>query len=91
MESSELLVVARQRDVSSSGVSWGAVIAGAFVAAALSLIMLALGAGFGLSAVSPWSNVGASGEAFDSQRGRLLLGQAEFRQEEKQNQKLVMD
>ena len=60
MESSELLVVAGQRDISSSGVSWGAVIAGAFVAAALSLIMLALGAGFGLSAVSPWSNVGAS-------------------------------
>jgi hypothetical protein len=47
-------------DVHSAGVSWGAVIGGAFVTAALSLIMLALGAGFGLSAVSPWSNVGAS-------------------------------
>lgn len=47
-------------DVNSSGVSWGAVIGGAFVAAALSLILLALGAGFGLSAVSPWSNVGAT-------------------------------
>src|SRR5437667_6288909 len=44
----------------SSGVSWAAVIAGAFVSAALSLILLALGAGFGLSAVSPWSNIGAS-------------------------------
>jgi hypothetical protein len=60
MENSETLIVARHRDLSSSGVSWGAVIAGAFVAAALSLIMLALGAGFGLSAISPWSNVGAS-------------------------------
>jgi hypothetical protein len=39
-------------------VSWGAVIGGAFVAAALYLILLALGAGFGLSAVSPWSDVG---------------------------------
>ena len=57
MENSELLLVARQRDISSSGVSWGAVIAGAVVAAALSLIMLALGAGLGLSAVSPWSNI----------------------------------
>lgn len=47
-------------EVHSPGVAWGAVIGGAFVAAALSLIMLALGAGFGLSAVSPWSNVGAS-------------------------------
>jgi hypothetical protein len=60
MESSESMVFARQKEISSSGVSWGAVIAGAFVAAALSLIMLALGAGFGLSEVSPWSNVGAS-------------------------------
>jgi hypothetical protein len=38
------------------GVSWPAVIAGAFVAAALSLILLALGAGAGLSSLSPWSN-----------------------------------
>jgi hypothetical protein len=44
----------------SSGVSWGAVIAGAFAAAALYLILLALGAGFELSAASPWSNAGAS-------------------------------
>jgi hypothetical protein len=44
----------------ASGVSWPAVIAGAFVAAALSLILLALGAGLGLSSVSLWSNAGAS-------------------------------
>jgi hypothetical protein len=49
MESTESMLVARQKDVSSSGVSWGGVIAGAVVAAALALIMLALGAGFGLS------------------------------------------
>src|SRR5580704_7201276 len=48
------------KEAHSSGVSWGAVIGGAFVAAAVYLILLALGAGFGLSAVSPWSNVGAS-------------------------------
>jgi hypothetical protein len=55
-----------QRDALSAGVSWGAVIGGAFVAAALSLIMLALGAGLGLSAVSPWSGVGASASAVGS-------------------------
>lgn len=44
----------------SSGVSWAAVIAGAVGAAALSLILIALGTGFGLSATSPWSNMGAS-------------------------------
>jgi hypothetical protein len=43
-----------------SGVSWGAVVGGAFVAAAFYLILLALGAGFELSNVSPWSNVGPS-------------------------------
>ncbi len=44
----------------ASGVSWAAVIGGAFVAASLSLILLALGTGLGLSSVSPWSNAGAS-------------------------------
>src|SRR5450631_4914901 len=44
----------------SSGVSWAAVIGGAFVTAALSLILLALGTGLGFSSVSLWSNVGAS-------------------------------
>src|ERR1700681_1463640 len=47
----------------SSGVSWPAVIAGAFVAAALSLILLALGTGIGLSAISPWEGTGASASA----------------------------
>lgn len=46
------------------GVAWAAVIGGAFVAAAISLIMLALGAGFGLSAVSPWSNNGSLARDF---------------------------
>ena len=52
-----------ESDEHSSGVSWGAVVGGAFVAASISLIMLALGAGFGLAAVSPWSNTGASSSA----------------------------
>jgi hypothetical protein len=50
-------------DAHISGVSWGAVIAGAVVAAALSLSLLALGTGIGLSSVSPWANVGASASA----------------------------
>ncbi|HEY1756018.1 MAG TPA: hypothetical protein VGG72_11520 [Bryobacteraceae bacterium] len=53
----------RNAEASSSGVAWGAVIGGAFVAAALYFILLALGAGLGLSAVSPWSNSGASPSA----------------------------
>ena len=42
-------------DGNTSGVSWGAVFAGAVAAAALSLILIILGGGLGLSAVSPWS------------------------------------
>jgi hypothetical protein len=49
-----------RNEAHSAGVSWAAVIAGAFVAAAMSLILLALGTGLGLSSVSLWSNVGAS-------------------------------
>lgn len=44
----------------SSGVSWGSVFAGAFAAGALSLIIMALGAGMGLSSLSPWPNAGMS-------------------------------
>jgi hypothetical protein len=47
----------------SSGVSWAAVIAGAFVSAALAVILLSLGTGLGLSSVSPWSGAGASAAA----------------------------
>lgn len=39
----------------ASGVSWGAIFAGAAAAAALSFILLILGVGLGLSSVSPYS------------------------------------
>jgi hypothetical protein len=52
-----------RNEAHSSGVSWGAVIGGAFVAAAFYLILLALGAGLGLSALSPWSSVGVPAAA----------------------------
>ena len=58
--------LAPNREAHSSGVSWGAVIGGSFVAAASYLILLALGAGFGLSAISPWSNSGTSASAVGS-------------------------
>ena len=45
---------------SKSAVSWGAIVAGAVVAAAVSLILLALASGLGLASVSPWPNSGAS-------------------------------
>src|ERR1035438_8520285 len=47
-------------EANSSGVSWAAVIGGGFVTAAMSLILLALGTGLGLSSVSFWSDAGVS-------------------------------
>lgn len=47
-----------------SGTSWGAILGGAFVIAAISLLLLAIGAGFGLSTVSPWPGVGVSATTF---------------------------
>jgi hypothetical protein len=61
---------AGHNEAHSSGVSWAAVFAGAFVAAALSLILLALGSGIGLSSISPWAGVGASATAVG--RGAIL-------------------
>ncbi len=52
--------IAARSEAFSSGVSWPAVIGGAFVAAALGLILLTLGTGLGFSSVSPWSNAGAT-------------------------------
>jgi hypothetical protein len=47
-----------------SAVSWASIIAGAFVAAAVSLVLLALGSGLGFAAVSPWPDRGVSPSTF---------------------------
>jgi hypothetical protein len=47
-------------DASASAVAWPAILGGAFVAAAATLILMALGAGLGLSTLSPWPSLGAS-------------------------------
>ena len=45
-------------------VSWSAVFAGAVAAAAFGLILLTLGAGLGLAALSPWRSASASAAKF---------------------------
>src|SRR4249920_3682647 len=47
----------------NGAVSWGAVIAGAVGAAALSLVLFLLGTGLGLAVVSPWASERISGTA----------------------------
>ena len=54
-------------------VSWAAVAAGAITAAALTLVLLAFGAGMGFSAVSPWSNSGISAGTFEIGTGLYLI------------------
>jgi hypothetical protein len=49
---------------SKSAASWAAIIAGAVVAVAASLILLTLGAGLGFAAVSPWADHGVSATTF---------------------------
>lgn len=56
----ELAASPSQRESLASGVSWAAVIAGAFVTAALSLALLTLGTGIGFSEASPWTTAGAT-------------------------------
>lgn len=52
------------RAASTSGVSWGAIFAGAAGAAALSLVLFLLGTGLGMSSVSPWSGEGIGATTF---------------------------
>lgn len=47
-----------------SAASWPAIIAGAFVAASASLILLSLGSGLGFASISPWPNRGVSATTF---------------------------
>jgi hypothetical protein len=64
-------------ETNASGISWAAVIGGAFAAAALALILLMLGVGLGLSVISPSSPAGAWSAAIGAATiGWLILTQA---------------
>jgi hypothetical protein len=47
-----------------SAASWPAIIAGAFVAASATLILITLGSGIGLASISPWHNHGVTVTTF---------------------------
>ena len=51
-------------ELPSSAVNWAPIVAGAFAASTLTLILMLLGSGLGLTMVSPWSNEGASVTTF---------------------------
>ena len=54
--------VADMGETPTSAVSWPAIVAGGFTAASLSVVLFTLGAGIGLSVVSPWSDRGISSD-----------------------------
>ncbi len=56
-----------------SGISWGSIAAGAVTAAGVSLALLGLGVGLGLSAVSPWTDSGVSATTFKVAAGVYLV------------------
>jgi len=58
---------------SARNVEWGAILAGASIATALGLILLAFGAALGLSVVSPYEGEGLSPVAFATAAGLYLL------------------
>jgi len=58
---------------SVSGVSWGAIAAGAVASLALTLVLIAFGTGLGLSMVSPWSGSGVSATTFKITTGIYLI------------------
>jgi hypothetical protein len=59
-------VAARTETAGVSFVDWGAVFAGAVLAAALSFVLLTFGTAIGLSATSPWPNSGLSAKVLAS-------------------------
>ena len=62
--------LAVSNDKGRSAVSWAAIAAGAVVAASTSLLLVALGGGFGLASLSPWTHTGASVATFTAQTTR---------------------
>ena len=56
--------------------SWGAVIAGAISTSAMTLLLVALGVGLGLSVVSPWGDRGVSASTFSTGAGLFMIAVA---------------
>jgi hypothetical protein len=56
-------VMTPHADSSRSAVSWPAILAGGFVASAVSLILFALGSGLGLASISAWPGHGATAKS----------------------------
>jgi hypothetical protein len=61
-----LSVASTSLEPSTSAVAWPAIFAGAAVSSSVSLVLVLLGAGFGLASISPWPGSGASITTFSA-------------------------
>jgi hypothetical protein len=79
LRAADVSIIAGETDLiepiapTDSAINWAAVAAGAFAAAALTLLLMAFGAGMGFSAVSPWANSGVSATTFSVGTGLYLI------------------
>ena len=69
----EVVGGARTVEATSSAVSWAAIFAGAFVAAAISLVLVLLGSGLGLASMSPWHHTQVSAGTFTAMTAIWLI------------------
>lgn len=60
-------------DSNQSATSWGAIIAGAVAAAALTLVLVSLGGAIGFSSISPWPSAGVSAKTFQISTGLYFV------------------
>jgi len=60
-------------DSNQSATSWGAIIAGAVAAAALTLVLVSLGGAVGFSSISPWPSAGVSAKTFQISTGLYFV------------------
>ncbi|RJT28622.1 hypothetical protein D3227_33815 [Mesorhizobium waimense] len=65
--------IAEDGESSSTAVSWGPIVAGAFAASTLTVILMLLGSGLGLAMVSPWTGSGASLTTFAASTAVWLI------------------
>ena len=73
LQSASVRVPEAAVESSSTAVEWGAITAGAVAAVGVTLILVTLGSGIGLSNVSPWSFANPSPVAFGIYAGLWLI------------------
>jgi hypothetical protein len=67
------MAIVESTEANAPAVSWGAILAGAFAAASLSVVFVTLGSAVGFATISPWSNSGVSATTVQWTAGAYLV------------------